>query len=410
MDQTSKERQLKIYELKTEVLHLLQDLKKDLKLIIEDRFLDDNTQKNELEKFFKDKEYVDLNMFLSKSLSVLEKPATTVESSELTILKEKESLKEIISSVINRLEFTVHKLDKLSEKAQWILDQLSFRDYMDQVKKELENNLEKAISRTLSKDINKLKQKLKKIDSLNNYEELKVFQKQLEGEVNLYISQDIFPKIEHIFNNYKKDLAKKIDQYVQKLHIDPELKGKINEELSEMVDSFSIKASQFYYIAPEFPPDIFNHSRNFSEFEILKENLPSTRFIAIFTSGLLLLFIGLMIPDSMYELIVAGLGGILTLYSVIDSIYFNDYFYKKYLSMIRAKIKREFEKSLENIKEDIKEKLMKISEKFEKNISHIVEKETKDIHNYLLDINSIKKIYTRYIEQLHNFSKSVEEV
>ena len=113
MDQTSKERQLKIYELKTEILHLLQDLKKDLKLIIEDRFLDENTQKNELEKFFKDKEYVDLNMFLSKYLSILEKPASSMESSELTVLKEKENLLNTIDSIMRRLEFSVHKLDKL---------------------------------------------------------------------------------------------------------------------------------------------------------------------------------------------------------------------------------------------------------------------------------------------------------
>jgi len=385
MDQTSKERQLKIYELKTEILHLLQDLKKDLKLIIEDRFLDENTQKNELEKFFKDKEYVDLNMFLSKYLSILEKPASSMESSELTVLKEKENLLNTIDSIMRRLEFTVHKLDKLGEKAQWVLDQLSFKDYMEQVKKELEQNLEKAISRTLNKDVSKLKQKLKKIDDINSYEELKVFQKQIEGEINLYISHDIFPKIEHIFNNYKKDLAKKIDQYVQKLHIDPELKERINEELSEMVDSFGIKASQFYYIAPDFPPDIFNYSRNFSELEILKENLPSTRFIAIFSSGLLLLAIGFMIPDRTYELLVSGLGIVILIYSVLDSIYMNDYFYRKYTAMIKNMIRKEFERSIENIKDDIKEKLMKISEKFEKNISHIVEKETKDIQNYLLE-------------------------
>ncbi len=410
MDQSSKERQLKIYEIKTGILHLLQDLKKDLKLIIENRFMNENEQKNELEKFFKDKEYVDLNMFLSKCISVLEKPAVSMESSELTILKEKESLIKTIESIINRLEFTNHKLDKIGEKAHWILDQLSFKDYMVQVKKELVQNLDKAITRTLNKDLSKLKQKLKGLEKVNRYEELNIFKKQIEGEINLYISHDIFPKIEHIFKNYKKDLAKKIDQYIQKLLIDPELKGRINEELSDMVDSFSIKASQFYYIAPDFPPDIFSQNRNISELDILKENLQSTRFITILSSGLLFLAVGFMMPEGIYELIASGSGILILVYSIIDSIYLNDYFYKKYIAMIKNKIRKEFEKSIDNIKDDIREKLIKISEKFEKNISLIIEKETREIQNYILDINSIKKVYNRYIEELKNTLKSVEEV
>ncbi|WP_457623790.1 hypothetical protein [Persephonella sp.] len=409
MDTIERERQLKIYELKTDLLHLLQDFKKDLKNIIETKFSRSDVSP-ELTEFFKEKEYIELNMFLSKYISLLEKPAVSMDSTESTFLKEKDFLLRIIDEILNRLNYTVHKLEKFGERGRWILEQLTFDEYMMQVKNDLEQNLEKAINRTLNKDIAKLKSKLKGVDNIENYQDLINFKNQLEGEINFYISHEIFPKIEHIFNSYKRDLAKKIDQYVQKLSIDQDLKDKINEDLSEMVDSFNIKPSEFYYISPDFSPNIFNYNKNFSEFEILKENITSTRFLILITVGLILVFSGFFIPDRTFEIIVISLGIVTVIYSIIDSMFFNDYFYYKYIEMIKNKIKNDLSKSIDEIKNSIKERLIKIAERYERNISSVIKNETVDIRNFLEDIEDIERLYTKYIEKISEKRESIEGV
>ncbi|WP_456402908.1 hypothetical protein [Persephonella sp.] len=409
MDTIERERQLKIYELKTDLLHLLQDFKKDLKNIIETKFSKSDVSP-ELTEFFKEKEYIELNMFLSKYISLLEKPAVSMDSTESTFLKEKDFLLRIIDEILNRLNYTVHKLEKFGERGRWILEQLTFDEYMMQVKKDLEQNLEKAINRTLNKDIAKLKSKLKGVDNIENYQDLINFKNQLEGEINFYISHEIFPKIEHIFNSYKRDLAKKIDQYVQKLSIDQDLKDKINEDLSEMVDSFNIKPSEFYYISPDFSPNIFNYNKNFSEFEILKENITSTRFLILITVGLILVFSGFFMPDRTFEIIVISLGIVTVIYSIIDSMFFNDYFYYKYIEMIKNKIKNDLSKSIDEIKNSIKERLIKIAERYERNISSVIKNETVDIRNFLEDIEDIERLYTKYIEKISEKRESIEGV
>ncbi len=409
MDTIERERQLKIYELKTDLLHLLQDFKKDLKNIIETKFSRSDVSP-ELTEFFKEKEYIELNMFLSKYISLLEKPAVSMDSTESTFLKEKDFLLRIIDEILNRLNYTVHKLEKFGERGRWILEQLTFDEYMMQVKKDLEQNLEKAINRTLNKDIAKLKSKLKGVDNIENYQDLINFKNQLEGEINFYISHEIFPKIEHIFNSYKRDLAKKIDQYVQKLSIDQDLKDKINEDLSEMVDSFNIKPSEFYYISPDFSPNIFNYNKNFSEFEILKENITSTRFLILITVGLILVFSGFFMPDRTFEIIVISLGIVTVIYSIIDSMFFNDYFYYKYIEMIKNKIKNDLSKSIDEIKNSIKERLIKIAERYERNISSVIKNETVDIRNFLEDIEDIERLYTKYIEKISEKRESIEGV
>ncbi|WP_457641085.1 hypothetical protein [Persephonella sp.] len=409
MGQTEKDKLIYIYELKSEIGNHLQELKKELTFIIETILRRISNGLDDFEKFFKEKEYIDLNMFLSKYISILENPVLSKDSPGVLLIKEKDQLEKNLEKIINRLNFTKEKIEKYIEKGIWIQNQLSFHDYMKQVKKELEGNLEKAITRTLRNDIMKLKQKLKGIENINSYEDILNFKKQIESEINFYITHEIFPKVNNIFFNYKKDLAKKIDTYIQKASLNSELKEKLNEELSLVVEEFKIKPSQFFYSSPEINPSIFNYEKHFSEIEILKENISSVRFIVTFTIGLILTFIGILLSSKSHGLVILGFGVLTVVYSFIDSIYFNDYFKKKYILSTKNRIKNEFEKSIDNLKDKIKENLIKLSDGYEKNIALIIKNETKDIENYLLTLNKIHNIFERYIDKLQFYKDRVRE-
>jgi len=398
----------RIYKIKKDLIQQLNTVKKDLSMTVKNLpVIESLPESGEFATFFRDFEYPRLNKLITEYVNLLEKPLSG--DTEEIYNTEIDNLNTTISESISNLSKSVKKINEHIQKISGSDEVTPFETYLANIKTKLNTMVEKEIKKEIKPDIEKLKEKLHFIYRYDDYNGIINFLKTYEREVNIYLSQKGSEKLSKIFEKYKTELLKEITKYIGKYIKSSQTRQKIIDEIRQMLDDISIGKHSVHYELPDIRKHFAGLGKEQSKIEIIIGNLESPRFLGILGAGFVLFITGFLLPlpEGIKEILVLS-GFLISIYSFIDSAFFNRFYMKKFIKQIRDNIKEDVEKSTDLLLVMMKEKVLKSSIKAENLLISIVHRETKTIKEFESFLINLRNRIEKHILLISNIKKDLE--
>ncbi len=398
----------RIYKIKRQLINQLNSIKEDLNRYTKNIFIHNELPESiEFANFFRNTEYQRLNKLITEEINLLEKPISG-ETDEI-LKQEVKNIETVIKDLEKALHETINKINETIHRLTGSLEGLSIEQFIVKVRNNLDKKYSSVIQKEIKPDLDKFKEKLKYIYRYNSYDEIITFVKSFEREVNVYLHSDAMEKLREIFENYKKDYLKEIENYLSGVIKSRAVREKILSEIKKTMEETKIDKYSIYYTAPDIKKHFAEAQQDISRIDIILANMESKRFIILMVVGLVLFIAGMFLPfPEIVKIFIVLLGFSIGVYAFIDAAYLNKHHMKKFIEQIKENIEEDMEKSINKIVVLLQEKMVKSSIKIDNMLVVIFQRETKLIKSFEDFLITLRTSIERHIFAINSIKKELE--
>ncbi|WP_297454115.1 hypothetical protein [Persephonella sp.] len=398
----------RIYKIKRQLINELNNIKEDLNRYTKNIFTHNELPESiEFANFFRNTEYQRLNKLITEEINLLEKPISG-ETDEI-LKQEVENIEAVIKSIDKALYETIDKINDTIRKLTGSLEGLSIEQFIAKVRGNLDKKYSSRIQKEIKPDLDKFKEKLKYIYKYDSYDELLNFVKAIEREVNVYLHSDVMEKLKEIFEDYKNDYLKEIEDYISTVIKSRAVREKIISEIKKTLKETNIDKYSIYYTAPDIKKHFTEAQQDISRIDIILANMESKRFIILVTIGMVIFFAGMFLPlPEMVKALIVLIGFAIGVYAFIDAAYINKHYMKKFIKQVKENIEEDLKKSIDKIIPLLQEKMIKSSMKIDNMLVVIFQRETKLIKSFEEFLMALRTNIERHIFGINSVKKELE--
>jgi hypothetical protein len=320
---------------------------------------------------------------------------------------------DVLLSVKRYLENIIKKIDDFQKKIQSKRTGFEpFKDFILDYRKEIHENLNLAVKRILQDKVNLFREELDKIKTLKTPNQIFIFLKTFEQNINTFIKEQLLESIAGVMYSLKDTMAKKTEVYLERLDIPEDKKKKILEEVKVFLDNYENVYPVIYFDIPDIPKDFFDYKGVYqSKLDVFVDNITSIRFIAMFLGGVFITFVGLIelyITENDMFYMVLFLGMIIIIFALLDAFLFNHSFLENFLEERKEQVLELLKPKVEEIKTKALIFLLEQEENLENAIDGLINEELEIYSKGGKYLEDMKDTFNSFINRIENLKLELE--